>query len=107
LTINYLWGKIIVEDNMLSPCGIKCDECKDYENNCNGCRTVLGKVYWTKFTKMNICPIFECVILKNKYKDCGECKKLPCKIYYDTKDPSQTNEEHKNNIKKRIKNLKE
>lgn len=31
---------------MLSPCGVKCDECKNYNQICKGCRAIEGKVYW-------------------------------------------------------------
>jgi hypothetical protein len=33
----------------LSICGINCDECKfTSENNCNGCRALEGKTFWSK-----------------------------------------------------------
>jgi hypothetical protein len=87
---------------MLGPCGINCSECKFLGKECNGCRTCNGKVFWAN----GICPIYECVINKNNYKNCGECKNLPCQIMYDTRDPSLTVEEHTKEIEKHVINLR-
>jgi hypothetical protein len=86
---------------MISPCGINCSECTVFGKDCNGCRDCNGIMFWAD----GICPIYECVIIKNKYKNCGECKELPCKIIYDCRDPSIPLEKHENGIKERIKNL--
>jgi hypothetical protein len=87
---------------MISPCGIKCSECSSFRRECNGCIACDGKVFWAD----DICPIYECVMIKNKYQNCGECEKLPCQIIYDCRDPSISIEEHENGIKERVNNLK-
>lgn len=92
---------------MLSPCGVNCDVCKYLKKNCAGCRAIAGKVYWAEFVGLDTCPIYECCINKKSYEHCGHCEKLPCDIYYANQDPSTTDEEHRDSIKKRVKLLKE
>lgn len=87
---------------MLSPCGVKCNECKDYQQTCQGCRAIAGKVYWVQYVNQTVCPIYDCSINQKQYTDCGKCQNLPCQIYYDTQDPSTTTEEHEAGIKLRV-----
>jgi len=87
---------------MLSPCGVKCDECKDYRQTCRGCRADKGVVYWAKYVNQTICPIYDCCINQKKFEDCGPCEKLPCHIYYDTQDPATSREEHEVGIRLRV-----
>jgi hypothetical protein len=37
-----------------------------------------------------------------KYKNCGACSELPCKLFFDMKDPNSTEEEHQKSIGTRI-----
>lgn len=83
---------------MLSPCGVNCDECKDLNVTCKGCRFIGGQVYWAQYVNRVNCPIYDCCINQKGYEDCGKCNKLPCQIYYDTQDPSTTSEEHEAGI---------
>ncbi len=92
---------------MLSPCGVNCSGCKDFGKSCAGCRAIAGKVYWAKFAGSDVCPMYDCCINEKGLEHCGHCKKLPCQIYYATQDPSTTNQEHIDNIKQRVKLLKE
>lgn len=92
---------------MLSPCGISCGVCKDFGETCAGCRAIAGKVYWAEFVGSDTCPMYECCINEKGYEHCGHCKELPCRIYYATQDPSTTDEEHRDSIKKRVEQLKE
>ena len=87
---------------MLSPCGVKCNECKDFDQTCQGCRAIEGKVYWAQYVNKTICPIYHCCMTEKHHEHCGQCKNLPCQIYYDTQDPSTTLEEHEAGIKLRV-----
>ena len=53
------------------------------------------------------CPMYDCPINKKGYKSCAECSELPCKIFYDWRDPSMTDEAFTNSINERVKNLKD
>jgi len=91
----------------LSPCGISCGEfevCK--EAGCRGCREIQGKPFFLKDFGVEVCPMYDCPVNKKGFTSCAECPKLPCKIYYDWKDPSMTDEEHINSINERVKILK-
>lgn len=90
----------------LSPCGVDCEQCKDYLQSCQGCREIAGKVYWAGYMNLTTCPIFECCIIEKTLVHCGACEKLPCKIYYDTKDPAYTDAEHEAGIQERGKILR-
>lgn len=87
---------------MLSLCGVKCDECKDYKQSCNGCQEIEGKVYWAPYVNKTVCPIYHCCRNEKQHESCGQCSDLPCRIYYDTQDPSTTLEEHEAGIKLRV-----
>ena len=91
----------------LSPCGCSCEkmDCKD---SCGGnCHTCGGKPFYLKDFGVEVCPIFDCSVNKNGYYTCAECENLPCQLYYDWKDPSNTDEEHIQSIKNRTVLLKE
>lgn len=92
---------------MLSPCGVKCDECKEYNRTCQGCRAIAGEVFWAQYVNQTICPIYDCCINQKRHADCGKCEKLPCQIYYDTQDPSITLEEHEAGINLRVSLLRD
>lgn len=95
-------------ENTLSPCGIDCanGECKEYGKTCKGCNSIKGEIFWAKYMGAKICPIYDCSVNDNKHSHCGQCEKLPCKIHYDCKDPSLTDEQHKEGINKRAALLK-
>ena len=54
-----------------------------------------------------MCPIYDCAINKNKFKNCGKCKNIPCSIWKDTRDPSFTDEQFEASINNRMNSLKE
>ena len=87
---------------VLSPCGVKCNECKDFNQTCQGCRAIEGKVYWVQYVNKTTCPIYHCCMTEKHHEHCGQCKNLPCQIYYDTQDPSTTLAEHEAGIKLRV-----
>ena len=91
----------------LSPCGINCGEfeaCK--EAGCSDCHSIQGKPFYIKEFGLETCPMYDCPVNQKGYQTCGECDELPCKIYYDWKDPSMSDEEHINSINERVARLK-
>lgn len=95
-----------VNNMILSPCGVNCEECSAYEKTCKGCREIAGRVWWAEYISTDICPIYKCCVNGNNSFDCGKCKQLPCKLYFDLKDPAITDEEHLVSINARTKLLK-
>ena len=91
---------------LLSPCGIDCEIC-DYRKSCDGCSAIKGKPFYLKDFGVEVCPMYECPVDKKGYKSCAECPELPCRIFYDWKDPSMTDEAHINSINERVKVLKD
>lgn len=91
---------------LLAPCGIDCDECK-FKGECEGCHAIEGKPFYIKDFGMDVCPLYDCPVNQKGYKTCAQCSELPCKIYYDWKDPSMTDEAHLQSIKDRVKVLKD
>ncbi len=90
---------------MFSVCGIDCKSCHDFLSNCNGCRAMQGKIYWTKQVGFSCSPIYQCV-KDNKMSDCGECNRLPCDVWMSLNDPSLTEQEPQKSIDNRIAALK-
>ena len=46
------------------------------------------------------------VLQKNGFKNCSECREVPCEIWKKTRDPKFSDEEFAKNIKERIEMLK-
>ncbi len=91
----------------ISVCGIICSECLFYNNQCDSCRQVAGRPFWTEDQDQNgICPLYDCSVNKKGLNSCGECEELPCKIFLDLKDPSISDAEHKKSINQRVQNLR-
>ncbi|MGL4670350.1 MAG: DUF3795 domain-containing protein [Methanobacteriaceae archaeon] len=88
-----------------SCCGVVCSDCEWYPKSCLGCPSIQGKAFWTKYLNKDICDIYQCCINEKKYKDCGECKDLPCEKY-NQKDLTKTKEENQTTFNKQIENLK-
>jgi len=91
----------------VSPCGINCDACHLKEQCGNGCQTSRGRPFYIEAFGVERCPIYDCSVNKNGFKTCGECTKLPCQLFYDWKDPSMTEEEHRQCIDDNVALLKE
>jgi hypothetical protein len=90
----------------ISCCGCICSECAEYQKNCTGCWAVKGKPYWIQYVDEDVCPEYICCVTKHGYRTCAECEKLPCELWYQLKDPSQTDEEHEAGIRERVKVLR-
>lgn len=88
---------------LLSACGLICDECEYFNKTCSGCIDVKGATFWAKeMVPGKVCPMYDCAVNKKEFKNCGGCSELPCKLFYDMKDPKSTDEEHQKSIGIRV-----
>ncbi|HWR12685.1 MAG TPA: DUF3795 domain-containing protein [Rectinemataceae bacterium] len=87
---------------MTSVCGVICDNCKSFNAQCAGCGAIEGKVYWAPYLGSDTCPLYACCVGTMNLPHCGKCEKLPCALYYDTRDPSVSPEEHEKGIRERV-----
>jgi hypothetical protein len=90
---------------MICVCGVDCTECLHLDNDCKGCETIKGKVYWAQYIGAEICPVYNCVE-DHKFNNCGDCERIPCDKWYSLKDPAMSEEEHRKGIRDRVKKLK-
>ena len=88
----------------ISCCGTDCLTCSCYGSMCKGCNKSEGKVFHAPEGKA--CPIYECSINQNGFKDCSACKSIPCDIWREARDPSYSDEEFENSIWERVERLK-
>ena len=94
-------------ENLLSSCGLHCNECPFYGKPCAGCHQVSGKTFWAEeHIPGGICPLYGCAHNTKKLEHCGGCAELPCKIYYEMKDPNSSQEDHLAMITLRTERLK-
>lgn len=91
---------------IISNCGLLCDECNFYQKECLGCYQVKGGPFWSHDLPEKICPLFDCSINNKKFKNCGDCTDLPCKMFNDLKDPNISDEKHQKMVKVRVGRLK-
>ena len=90
-----------------SACGVDCIECRFINNECAGCLKVSGRPFWSaEYFADEPCPIYKCAVVEKKFENCGPCSELPCKLFFDLKDPDMSEEEHLKGITKRVDNLK-
>lgn len=88
---------------VLSACGLKCDECEYFNKSCNGCIAVKGSTFWAReMMPDKVCPLYNCAVNIKKLANCGSCPDLPCKLFYNMKDPQSTEEEHQKSIMTRV-----
>lgn len=92
--------------SVISSCGIVCSECRDFPDVCSGCPTALGKPYWVKEVGITICPLYACCADDRNLDDCGLCADFPCPLYFELKDPSLSDEEHRQGIRDRAEILR-
>jgi hypothetical protein len=91
----------------ISPCGINCDACPLKAQCGNACQVSGGKPFFIKDFGVERCPIYDCAVNKKGYKTCGECADVPCRLFYDWKDPSMSDEEHRQSVDVNVAFLKE
>lgn len=92
----------------IAPCGSTyCVKCEQREA-CGGCcHAGKGKPFYLANFGVETCPIYDCAVNKKGYKTCPECPELPCQIIYDWRDPSNTEEEHRQSVDKTAAFLRE
>lgn len=93
------------QKELISVCGTDCSACYCFGKMCNGCNSCEGKVFHAPEGKA--CPIFDCVKNSRCMQNCGECGEVPCKIWFDTRDPKLSDEEFNKSIATRVQALKE
>ena len=91
---------------LLSPCGIDCAVCPMKDKCGDGCQVCGGKPFFIKDFGVETCPIYDCSVNKKGYKTCGQCDEVPCKIFFDWKDPSMSDEEHRKAVNTNVALLK-
>ena len=70
---------------------------------CNGCNEHKGVVFHCNKKE---CSIYNCCGTKNGFKNCSECREVPCEFLKKTRNPKFSDEEFAKNIKERIEMLK-
>lgn len=88
----------------LSVCGTDCSKCYCYGKMCTGCNECEGRVFHEPEDKA--CAIYDCTVNGKGMKNCGECSKVPCEIWMNTRDPKFSDKEFEDNVKMRIEALK-
>ena len=92
---------------IISACGLLCDECGFFGKRCNGCYGVKGETFWAKEAMPDqTCPLYTCSVVERKYDNCGQCAELPCGEFTGLKDPSISEERHAVSIRERVSRLK-
>ena len=89
-----------VSKDLISACGTNCIACYCFEKMCNDCNSCEGKVFHAPEGKT--CPIYYCVRNSKCMQNCGECGDVPCKIWFDTRDPKFSDEEFSENVCKSV-----
>lgn len=91
-------------DQMISVCGSDCASCYCLQAGmCKGCSEQKGIVFHTGGRE---CAIYNCCHSIENYANCLDCKKIPCLIWKETRDPKFTDSEFERNVQERIARLK-
>lgn len=90
----------------ISVCGLDCSSCPEFGKQCEGCKKISGKVFWTTHFGLEKCPMHKCCTDVHGLEHCGLCEKLPCQTYFDMRDPAYSEDEHLEGIDRRVKVLR-
>ena len=93
------------DKDLAACCGIYCGDCDILEKRCSGCVQVEGKPFWAEQFNMDACPIYDCCVNKHQLEHCGLCDKFVCETFTSLRDPSLSDEEHKQSLQNRQKDL--
>jgi len=77
---------------VIAACGASCTDCRAYQKECVGCSELRGQVPWMVYVNEKVCPIYDCCVNERKHERCNECSELPCKRYYQYRDPELSDE---------------
>ena len=92
--------------NTIGPCGVDCAGCADFKVGCEGCREIQGEVSWASSLNATVCPLYDCPVNKKGLASCGECAELPCRMFFDCRDPAVSLEVHEREIRERVARLR-
>lgn len=81
-------------------CGLYCDDCEHFEEDCPGCSESDGSVFWTEYVEISSCPVYECCVTQKNLPHCGHCKDLICERFTRFKDPDMSEEDLKKSLAK-------
>lgn len=71
--------KMIIDSNLLGPCGVYCGYCLAYKKDiCSGCRYEATKQ--AKKGNKEWCTVL-CCTQRRDVKECSDCGEFPCKEY--------------------------
>ncbi len=94
------------DTTLAAVCGTYCPDCRFYAVKCAGCGAVKGKPFWVKEYNREVCRMYGCCVNEHKLEHCGMCGELPCKIFTESSDPSETPEQARISRANRINALK-
>lgn len=77
----------------LACCGCRCDTCPAYTNSCAGCNALAGKPEWVDEFGFHQCAFYTCCVVEKGLSHCGQCREMPCALFYEYNDPSQSQEQ--------------
>jgi hypothetical protein len=73
-------------------CGYSCSDCDHHGKECPGCEKTKGIPFWTAFTGIERCEIYDCCNNDKKLPHCGKCPELMCDRFNRLKDNPEMNE---------------
>ena len=94
-------------NSILSACGLLCNQCEYFGEDCRGCHSGLGSPFCAKdMMPDKMCPLYKCAVIEKNYHHCGDCAELPCKKFTDLKDPGISAEQHNQSVQERVLRLR-
>lgn len=87
-------------------CGCLCSECRIFKKECEGCYAISGKPCWLPEVGLTVCDFYECAVLDKGLTHCGYCASIPCDKFWANKNPTWTEEQHKQIVEERVLLLK-
>jgi len=92
---------------LAAACGLYCGDCEYLGDKCpGGCSQVQGKPFWVPLFDVEVCPIYDCCINQKHLEHCGLCPEFPCQPFISLRDPSLSDEEAEQALRKRQQNLR-
>lgn len=95
------------QQKVISCCGIVCSDCTYYPADCPGCPKTEGKIFWTQYLHIEVCPLYQCCVAERSQAHCGTCAEFPCRKFYEGEDPTRSKEENEADNERRIGLLRE
>lgn len=90
---------------VISCCGVHCEACRFFPEECPGCPDIAGKVFWLRYTGEEICGIYQCCVVEKGLLHCGLCPEMPCSLF-DAPDPTLSPEENQEIHRKQVQTLR-